>query len=31
VVTDNVRHFTGLARQGIRVATAADFARETET
>jgi predicted nucleic acid-binding protein len=28
VVTDNVRHFTGLVRQGIRVATAADFARE---
>jgi predicted nucleic acid-binding protein len=28
VVTDNVRHFTGLTRQGVRVATAADFARE---
>jgi len=30
VVTDNVRHFTGLGRQGIRVVAAADFARETE-
>jgi hypothetical protein len=30
VVTDNVRHFMGLARQGIRVVTVADFARETE-
>jgi len=28
VVTDNVRHFTGLARHGIRVASAADFARD---
>jgi len=28
VVTDNVRHFTGLARHGVRVVTAADFARE---
>jgi hypothetical protein len=28
VVTDNVRHFTGLVRQGIRVASAADFALE---
>ena len=28
VVTDNVRHFTGLVRHGVRVASAADFARE---
>jgi AbrB family looped-hinge helix DNA binding protein len=28
VITDNVRHFTGLARYGIRVASAADFASE---
>jgi predicted nucleic acid-binding protein len=28
VVTDNARHFTGLARHGIRVASAADFARD---
>ena len=28
VVTDNVRHFTGLARHGVRVASAAEFARE---
>lgn len=28
VVTDNVRHFASLPRRGIRVASAADFARE---
>ena len=28
VVTDNVRHFTDLVRQGVRVASAADFSRE---
>lgn len=28
VVTDNVRHFTGLTRHGVRVTSAADFARE---
>lgn len=28
VVTDNVRHFTGLARRGVRVVTTADFVRE---
>jgi predicted nucleic acid-binding protein len=28
VVTDNVRHFTGLVKQGVRVVSAADFAHE---
>ena len=28
VVTDNVRHFTGLTRHGVRVMNAAEFARE---
>ena len=31
VVTDNVRHFSGLARQGVRVATCAVFAAELAT
>jgi hypothetical protein len=28
VITDNVRHFSGLARHGVRVATSAQYAAE---